>query len=196
MNMSTLPNVMDVLAMEKHKTTLLPDGFELSAGRFPDLIEEIGRFRIKAWRNENGVDPLFFSKDAWIDSLDQNARHWIITKNRIIVAAARLSFHEYVEEVPYADFLHEEHLPIFSKSPIASINRLVVDPLYRGRGFSKILDNERIKAASQHGSKVIIAFPQLSRLNSLEKLGFSLISQLKNIPEMPERPFFLMKLDL
>jgi hypothetical protein len=33
-------------------------------------------------------------------------------------------------------------------------------------------------------------------LNSLEKLGFSLISQLKNIPEMPERPFFLMKLDL
>ena len=32
--------------------------------------------------------------------MDQNARHWIITKNRIIVAAARLSFHEYVEEVP------------------------------------------------------------------------------------------------
>lgn len=194
--MNTLPNVIDVLAMEKHKTISLPDGFELSAGSFPDLIEDIGRFRIKAWRNENGVDPGFFSKDVWIDSLDQNARHWIITKDRIIVAAARMSFHTYVGEVPYADFLLEEHLSLFSKSPIASINRLVVDPLYRGRGFSKILDNERIKAAKQHGSKVMIAFPQLSRLHSLEKLGFSLISQLKNIPEMPERPFFLMKLDL
>jgi GNAT superfamily N-acetyltransferase len=194
--MNTLPNVIDVLAMEKYKTTSLPGGFELSTGSFPDLIEDIGRFRIKAWRNENGVDPLFFSKDAWVDSLDTNARHWIITHHRTIVAAARLSFHAHVEEVPYADFLLEEHLPLFSKSPIASINRLVVDPLYRGRGFSGILDNERIRAAALHGSKIMIAFPQLARLNSLEKLGFSLISQLKNIPEMPERPFFLMKLDL
>jgi GNAT superfamily N-acetyltransferase len=188
--------VIEVLAMENHKTTSLSDGFELSAGRFPDLMEEIGRFRIKAWRNENGVDPLFFSKDAWVDSLDLHARHWIITKNRIIVAAARMSFHDCLDDVPYARFLQEEHWPLFSKSPIASINRLVVDPRYRGRGFSKILDNERIKTAAKHGSKTMIAFPQLSRLNSLKNLGFSFVSQLENIPEMPERPFFLMKLDL
>ncbi|NBB21942.1 GNAT family N-acetyltransferase [Runella sp. CRIBMP] len=194
--MNTLPDFFDFLVMERNKIKSLPDGFEIHEGYFPERMEEIGRFRIRAWRNENGINPTFFSQEVWIDSLDKNAHHWIITKEKVIVAAARLSFHECIEEVPYADFLHDEHRPLFQKSPIASINRLVVDPAFRGRGFARILDNERIKLAAKAGSKIMIAFPQLSRLVHLQKLGFNLISQLENIPEMPERPFFLMKLDL
>ena len=194
--MNALPNVMELMVMENNKTISLPNGFELHEGHFPERLEEIGRFRIRAWRHENGISSSFFSQDAWIDSVDNQAIHWIITKNDTIVAAARLSFHDDLEDVPYNDFLHPEHGLLFDRPPIASINRLVVDPAFRGRGFAKILDQERIKVATQYGSKVMIAFPQLSRLESLQKLGFSLISQLRNIPEMPERPFFLMKLDL
>jgi predicted GNAT family N-acyltransferase len=194
--MNTLPDFFDFLVMERNKIKSLPGGFEIHEGYFPERMEEIGRFRIRAWRNENGINPTFFSQEVWIDSIDTNAHHWIITKDDTIVAAARLSFHGCIEEVPYADFLHDEHRPLFQKSPIASINRLVVDPAFRGRGFAKILDNERINLAANAGSKIMIAFPQLSRLMHLQKLGFNLISQLENIPEMPERPFFLMKLDL
>lgn len=187
---------MNYLKEKQNTHQSIADGFVLSAGYFPELLNDIGRFRVKTWRNENGVDPIFFSKDSWTDEIDENARHWIITQNKKIVASARLSFHEFIDDVPYADFLQFEHRLLFNDSPVASINRLVVSPEFRGRGFAKLLDMERVKVAQEFGVNEMIAFPQLSRLESLEKLGFRLISQLKNIPEMPERPFFLMKLNI
>jgi GNAT superfamily N-acetyltransferase len=194
--MNVMASDMNYLKEKQNTTNSIADGFILSAGYFPEIMNDIGRFRVKTWRNEKGIDPIFFSKDSWIDEIDANARHWIITQNNIMVASARLSFHEFIEDVPYANFLQLEHRLLFNNSPIASINRLVVSPEFRGRGFAKLLDMERVKVAQEFGVNEIIAFPQLSRLESLEKLGFSLISQLKNIPEMPERPFFLMKLNM
>jgi len=187
---------MNCLNKKQNTYKSIADGLTLSAGFFPELMNDIGRFRVNTWRNENGVDPIFFSKDSWIDEIDENARHWIIAQNNKIVASARLSFHEFIDDVPYADFLQSEHRLLFNDSPIASINRLVVSPEFRGRGFAKLLDIERVKVAQEFGVNKMIAFPQLSRLEPLEKLGFELISQLKNIPEMPERPFFLMKLNI
>jgi GNAT superfamily N-acetyltransferase len=187
---------MNYLKEKQNTTKSIADGFVISAGYFPEIMNDIGRFRVKTWRNEKGIDPIFFSKDSWLDEIDENARHWIITQNNMIVASARLSFHEFIDDVPYANFLHYEHRLLFNDFPLASINRLVVSPEFRGRGFAKLLDMDRVKVAQEFGIKEIIAFPQFSRLESLEKLGFSLISQLKNIPEMPERPFFLMKLNM
>lgn len=194
--MNVIFSTMNYLNEKQNTSKSIIDGFMLSAGYFPELMNDIGGFRVKTWRNEKGVDPIFFSKDTWTDEIDENARHWIITKNKRIVASARLSFHENIEDVPYADFLKFEHRILFQSSPVASINRLVVDPEFRGRGFAKLLDLERIKVTQEFGIKEIVAFPQQSRLEPLEKLGFKLISQLNNIPEMPERPFFLMKLNL
>ncbi|WP_165933476.1 GNAT family N-acyltransferase [Arundinibacter roseus] len=177
-----------------HPLTRSPQqaGLELLEVDYPEKIKEIGRFRIKGWKMEKGVDPAFFSKDTWIDSLDQRANHWVITKNQQIVAASRLSFHDSLHDVPYADFMKDEHKRLVENRRIASINRLVVAPDYRGIGLSGLLDQVRIDRAVAQKAEVIIAFPQLVRLEPLKKKGFILIDQLENIPEMPERPFFLM----
>lgn len=176
----------------KHTRSLTAQGLELIEVSYPDRLMEIGRFRIKAWQNEQGVNPIFFSRDVWIDVVDQHAFHWIITKNDEIVASARLSIHESLEDVPYAELLNTEQSAGFQNCCVASINRLVVLPEYRGIGLSSILDNIRIERAIQQKAACMIAFPQLSRLKTLGRRGFELIAQLENIPEMPERPFFLM----
>jgi predicted GNAT family N-acyltransferase len=168
---------------------------EITEVRYPHHIMEIGKFRIWGWRNEKGVNPDFFSKDLWLDDLDQYARHWIATVNQTLVAVARLSFHDSLYDVPYAPLLKPEHRKYFENRRLASINRLVVAPEYRGQGLASQMDRLRIECAARE-AEVMIAFPQLSRIESLQKKGFEMIAQLENIPEMPERPFFVMALEL
>lgn len=196
---------MPAIALKQHSvrhpeamTHVLPTMPELSLSEvfFPDWIMDIGRFRIQGWKNEEGVNPDFFSKEAWIDDLDQRANHWIVTHDRQIVAAARLSLHESLYDVPYAKLLKPEHRKLFTHQRVASINRLVVDPAYRGLGLASILDRIRIERAVAQQADTVIAFPQYTRLNPLQRQGFVLLDQLENIPEMPERPFFAMALTL
>lgn len=178
-------------------TSYLPKlGLKLSEVQYPDRMLEIGKFRIHGWKNEEGINQIFFSRDYWIDPLDQRSYHWIITDNDTIVASARLSLHTSLDEVPYANLLRPEHRVHFENKMIGSINRLVVDPAYRGLGLSKLLDEVRIERARAQKAEVIIAFPQLVRLVPMTRKGFKLIEQLENIPEMPERPFYVMSLNL
>ena len=163
--------------------------------RYPSQIQEIGKFRIEGWKNEKGVNPDFFAQDVWLDELDQQARHWVATVDRTLVAVSRLSFHESLRDVPYAHLLAPEHRQYFEHRRLASINRLVVASGYRGQGLAGQMDRIRIECAAQE-AEVMIAFPQLSRIESLQRKGFVMIAQLENIPEMPERPFFVMALDL
>ncbi|GHB57747.1 GNAT family N-acetyltransferase [Persicitalea jodogahamensis] len=163
---------------------------------YPERIIDIGQFRIQGWRNEKGVDPDFFAQKTWLDDLDQTARHWVVMDELDIVAAARLSFHGSLADVPYADMLTPEQIEHFENRKVASLNRLVVLPEYRGQGLAGRLDQIRIEMARVKGAEVIIAFPQLVRIESLRKLGFELLAELPSIPEMPDRPFFLMKKNL
>lgn len=174
---------------------LTSQSLEITEVRYPSQIQEIGKFRIEGWKNEKGVSPDFFAQDVWLDELDQRARHWIATVNHTLVAVSRLSFHESLHDVPYADLLKPEHRQYFENRRLASINRLVVATEYRGHGLAGQMDRIRIECAARQ-AEVIIAFPQLSRIESLQRKGFVIIAQLENIPEMPERPFFVMALDL
>ncbi|WP_338875564.1 GNAT family N-acetyltransferase [Spirosoma sp. SC4-14] len=163
---------------------------------FPDFIHEIGALRIRAWRSEPGIDPVFFARNTWIETQDQLAHHWIIRDKNQIVAAARLSIHEALETVPYAALLPAEYDKRYEGKRIASINRLVVDPDYRGRGFARMLDQARLDLAINENIDILLAQPQLSRLTTLSKLGFSYVCELPSTPEMPERPLFFMELRL
>lgn len=174
---------------------LTSQGLEITEVRYPNQIIEIGKFRIRGWKNEKGVNPAFFAKDLWLDDLDRYARHWIATVNHTLVAVSRLSFHDSLHDVPYAHLLKPEHRQHFDNRRLASINRLVVAPDYRGQGLAGQMDRIRIECAARE-AEVMIAFPQLSRIESLQRKGFVLIEQLENIPEMPERPFFVMALEL
>lgn len=179
----------------KRTLPVTSQSLEITEVRYPSQIQEIGKFRIEGWKNEKGINPDFFAQDAWLDDLDQHARHWIATVDRALVAVSRLSFHESLHDVPYADLLKPEHRSYFEHRRLASINRLVVASEYRGQGLAGQMDRIRIECAARQ-AEVMIAFPQLSRIDPLQKKGFVMIAQLERIPEMPERPFFVMALDL
>ncbi len=163
---------------------------------YPHRIGEIGALRIRAWRNEPGVDPRFFAQSTWIEPLDQTAHHWVVTHNDEVVAAARMTFHSTIDDVPYMQLVPTEHRQALRHRSLASINRLVVDPRFRGRGLARQLDLVRLDLARQLGAEVVVAQPQLSRLNSLSRLGFDHLCGLNSTPEMPERPLFFMQLAL
>jgi len=178
------------------KPRMTTNQYSLTKVSFPDFIHEIGALRIRAWRSEPGIDSVFFSRNTWIEALDQTAHHWIIADKTRIVAAARMSMHESIETVPYASLIPTGYHGRYSGKKVASINRLVVDPDYRGRGLARMLDQARIDMAIREDIDVILAQPQLSRLTTLAKQGFSYVCELSSTPEMPERPLFFMELRL
>ena len=158
----------------------------------PDRLDEMGALRVVAWKEEQGISQDFFSHNAWIDDDDQKAHHWIITKDNVIVAAARMSFHREYHTVPHADLFDENELGNFNSGPFASLNRLVVAPEYRGNGFSAVLDEARIRYAEENGAKLIIAQPIASRIKPLEDLGFIYIGKIRPLFQMPERQIYFM----
>jgi hypothetical protein len=61
---------------------------------------EIYRLRADVWSMTNGMCSSAFPDGVWRDPVDEDARHWIITDSSdYIVAAARLSLHETLDEV-------------------------------------------------------------------------------------------------
>ncbi|GAB4034470.1 GNAT family N-acetyltransferase [Spirosoma jeollabukense] len=171
--------------------------FHLEQVPFSDLEYEIGSLRVRAWRNEPAVDKTYFDRPTLIESLDKKSQHWVITKDDIVVAAARMSFHPTMETVPYAPLLPAECWGQFTNKTIASFNRMVVDPQYRGQGLAHALDRIRVEHAIQSGLDVIVGATQLEyRVESLKKIGFTYHCELYNTPERPHWPLFFMSYDL
>ncbi|RYE38173.1 MAG: hypothetical protein EOP21_12665, partial [Hyphomicrobiales bacterium] len=69
---------------------MIAEKYCLEKVTYPNRMDEIGVLRVRAWINEPGANPLFFSKRTWIEPLDQTAYHWVITRNGVVVAAARM----------------------------------------------------------------------------------------------------------
>src|SRR4051812_39912587 len=111
------------------------------------LIEKIGQLRVRAWATEI---PEVVKMGIWLDQFDNVGRHWVVLREGEPIAAARMTINQSLAEVPkpevYVGVLSEP-LP----APIASINRLVVDPSARGLGLSRQLDLCRIEAAEASG---------------------------------------------
>jgi GNAT superfamily N-acetyltransferase len=134
------------------------------------MIERIGELRVRAWRTEV---PQAADMKTWLDEFDRIARHWAVFNGDNPVAAARLSVHSSLDGVPDAEVFVEffrEPLP----TPIASLNRLVVDPTVRGLGLSEKLDGVRMAAAEEMGCGCVIGSTSsgIRRLRQLEKAGF------------------------
>lgn len=166
--------------------------FLLTKLEHPERLAEMGALRVAAWKEEQGISQDFFANAAWIDDDDQKAHHWIITKDNIIVAAARMSFHKEYKTVPHADLFDENELGNLNAGPFASLNRLVVAPAFRGHGFSAWLDKARINYAEANGVKLIIAQPIASRIKPLEDLGFIYIGKIRPLYQMPDRQIYFM----
>ncbi|MGV3558747.1 GNAT family N-acetyltransferase [Larkinella arboricola] len=179
------------------KTLVIPQPYQPEEVIFPDRMDEIGALRVLAWRHEPGADPAFFTKQSWIEPLDETAFHWIIRDQDRVVASARMSLHPTIEEAPYANLLPASCRAVLAGQTIASFNRLVVDPQFRGLGLSKRLDQARLQMAARHQVGRVVTSTQLAfRVNSLLKLGFSPFCELRNVPERPEWPLFFMEYNL
>ena len=179
------------LVMNQH---LLLHGqtFILSKISYPEHIDEMGALRIEAWKTEQGISQSFFSKNFWIDEQDQNAHHWMITKDGKVVASARLSIHHDYDSVPHSELFSEKDLGIHNVPPFASINRLVVDPAQRGMGLATILDRVRIVYALSQNVNAIIAQPIESRVEALKRLDFNVLGRLRAPIQFPDMNIFFM----
>ena len=135
-----------------------------------ELLAKVGRLRIEAWETETARAA---EQTAWVDEFDRVAWHWVVCRDGLPVAAARLSLHQGLAEVPDS----ECYAGVFSSPPgppIASLNRLVVHPSARGSGLGRRLDLLRLEAAERLGARVAILSTSSGqrRMEALAGLGF------------------------
>jgi hypothetical protein len=182
--------------MTSHSTqpAALPDGYE-GPTEVTDLdaLEEIFRFRAAVWAGEEWLNK-HQNTARLADGYEGRARHWVVRQRGQLVAAARLSLHDRVEDVP--DFeVFPTGFAINILPPIASMNRLVVHPAHRCQGVATILDRLRIQVARQSGANVILGQCPPYRVRGLCQLGFKPIDWTHNI-YAGEVPTTILMLDL
>jgi len=107
------------------------------------------------------------------DSLDETAFHWGAYSNGRLVASARLSIHEVLENAPDGHLFEKLSVPC----PVADINRMVVRPEYRRIGIARAIDGLRIQKARESGCRTIIAGPvkEIATIARLRSYGFIFI---------------------
>jgi hypothetical protein len=134
------------------------------------LIEKIGRLRVRAWETEI---PDVVHMGTWLDKFDEVGRHWAVFRDGEPIAAARMTVHQSLADVPEPE-VYVGVFPAPLPDPIASINRLVVEPSARGLGLSRKLDLCRIEAAEVCGCRCIVGETPsgIHRVRQLESLGF------------------------
>ena len=111
--------------------------------------------------------------DRWTDPWDAVATHWAIWRDNRIVAAARLSIHNRLSELPNAE-IFEGVLSGDLPGPIGSLNRLVVAPEMAGQGLSLALDKVRIDHARDCQCLHLVGetYAGMKRMAQLESFGF------------------------
>ena len=136
-----------------------------------DLLDEVGRLRVFAWKTETGATP---ETDCWIDPVDREpgTRLYAIFSGDRIVASARLTIHTDLAQAPDAAV----YAGVFAsppEPPIAVLSRLVVHPDVRRRGFGTALDRHRIDTARGLGCRTVVGSSSAPRrIAQLEALGF------------------------
>ncbi len=144
-------------------------------------MREVFRLRASVWRTLAGDSQLY--GDEWTDEFDALAMHWVAYVDGSLIAAARMSVHAELEEIP--DFHIFGQLRLFVERPIASIGRLVVHPEFRGLGISREMDTLRLRAAREMKCQRMTAIASklsgINRLHALEKLGFSPVAPLYSL---------------
>lgn len=144
----------------------------------PKILESIYALRVVAWHSKVEIPD---GETQWIDDIDPTSKHWAVLCGDRVVAAARLSIHELITDVPDPEGYRGviDSLP----APIGSMNRCVVHPDFRGRGLSKLLDQVRIEAARKLGCKnLVVSATDQKRAAALTAQGFKFCGTGPGIP--------------
>ena len=149
----------------------------------PQILDEIYALRARVWRATGGVSLEAFA-GSWSDGDDLHAAHWVICDGRgQVVAAARLTIHNTLAEVPEA----EEYLRygLDRAGPVAAPARIVVSPSAQGHGLGRRLLDAQDQAARRLGARSAVrqASPAMVRL--LVNRGWRIVGPARTDPRFP-----------
>lgn len=157
----------------KESTLQLPDDCNLIVqnGLYPALQEELGKLRELAWRDAGYNLP----KSTWIvnSDYDNDTIHFLVFLKNNLVGAARLTFHDSIDSLQDAEYYTPfiEHIP----APIASVTKVVVDPLYQGRGIGSFLHALCIEHAERASAACIACDVREEKTAIVKRLGYKQI---------------------
>ena len=154
------------------------------------LLAAVYRLRMLAWRTQVALPE---AMTEWTDGFDAVARHWAFLHQGQPVAAGRVSVHGALADIPDAE-TYEGVFTTPPPAPIASLNRLIVHPDWRGLGLPRVLDAVRVQAAEQMGAQCVVGATgsvqgNRVRIEQLAETGFviaglGVCSTISPIPDM------------
>ncbi len=129
--------------------------------------------RVLAWQSQAEVTVQ--EGRGWRNAHDDDAHHWVVCADDHaavdqVVAAIRMTLHPDIDALPDAD-VYRDVLPSNFPVPVASYNRMVVDPAHRRRGLSTVLDAVCIEHARLVGAAIIVVSTAALTLSDTRQLG-------------------------
>lgn len=149
-----------------------------------DVIAQIGRLRAEVWKEF--LTPAAMVNGTWTDSYDAVARHWAAFAGGEVVAAARLTMHDALEDCP--DWQDLMHFDLKIGLPFAYMGRLAVRKDARTPGLAERFDSLRVAEARQQGAKAVVVAPLHYRISTLLRGGFEYAGV---SPLPPEERYYL-----
>jgi GNAT superfamily N-acetyltransferase len=157
-------------------------------------IEAICELRGSVWRETGAVSPDAFPSGGWRDGFDAVSRHWAFTLDGRMVAAARLSVHDRLDEVPEATEYLGAGLRLEGR--IAAPARVVVAASARRRGLAWRLLDVQEEAARDAGALHAVAQSSPGMVRLRERRGWRDIAPASPDPRFPGVRFRVMTLAL
>ncbi len=133
-------------------------------------LEAIYRLRAAVWRETGDIAQAAFADGSWSDDHDAASMHWVVRAGDELVAAARLSVHDRLDDVPEAEQYTAAGLRLEGR--IAAPARVVVASAARRVGLASQLLDTQDAAARDAGCAFAVrqSSPAMSRL--LERRGW------------------------
>jgi GNAT superfamily N-acetyltransferase len=154
----------------------------------------IYRLRAAVWRETGDIAQAAFRDGAWCDEHDGAATHWVIRDGTGLVAAARLTVHDRLADVPEA----EEYVAagVQVEGRIAAPARVVVAAAARRAGLAGKLLDAQDDAARAAGCAFAVrqASPAMVRL--LARRGWRDAGPARRDDRFPGVRFEVMVLEL
>lgn len=161
----------------------------------PAELQEIYALRAAVWHATGGVAQAAFPEGRWHDADDPGAHHWIVRDGAgRLVAAARLTMHATLAEVPEA----EEYLRygLRSDGPVAAPARIVVAPSAQGAGLGRRLLDAQDEAIRVLGAKTAVRQASPAMLRLLAHRGWRIVGPATIDPRFPGVEFHVAVLEL
>lgn len=149
-------------------------------------ITEICQLRVRVWRQTGTLAEDAFPDGQWRDAIDETCKHWCVTRNGEIVAAARWSLHASLEDL--SECAQYARHDVTLTGPISQPARVVVCPTARGRGLrglaSKLLDVQDAESR-RAGARYAVRQAAPGMVPLLRRRGWQIVGPATPDPRFP-----------